>query len=197
MPCSNEALALIPRASWGAAAPNLAAPNEHGRFDPRNNPEGWLVYDQPLAQVLNTIIVHHSSLPFWQGPREVQQLHMQQWGFADIGYHFLINLWGQLYEGRSLTVRGAHTAGFNTGTIGVVLLDNFEQYPPTVLQLGKLTALGRCLAQRYSLTHLAGHRDFLPGQTVCPGRYLEPLLPNLAAELGLTFGTGGYAPPQY
>ena len=52
-----------------------------------------------------------------------------------------------------------------------------------------------CLIDAYAITHLAGHRDFQPGVTLCPGDNLEVLLPDLAAELGIAFGTEGYVGP--
>lgn len=56
----------------------------------------------------------------------------------------------------------------------------------------RLRELSGCLRDVYRLTHIAGHRDFQPGVTVCPGLHLEALLPELAVELGLEFGVGGY-----
>ena len=190
-----ESLNIIPRAGWGAVEPIVDASIE-GLYDPVVNPGGWLVYDRPLPQVLNTIIVHHSALPFSDGPFKIQSKHIQYKGFADIAYNFVIDAAGQIYEGRTLTARGAHTGGHNTGTIGVVLLGNFEEIEATEAQLMALKRLVGCLASAYTVTHLAGHRDFQPGVTVCPGENLEPLLPDLAAELQLEFGTGGYVEPQ-
>jgi hypothetical protein len=193
--CSPESLALIRRAEWHAVPPQLTtgAQGERSLFDPDSNPDGWLVYPEPLAGLLTTIIVHHSALPLRDGPYEIQQLHLKYQGFADIGYHFLIDAGGCLYEGRSLLVRGAHTGGFNTGTVGIALLGNFEMRRPPAVQLDMLKRLIICLKERYALTHLAGHRDFQPGETRCPGRHLAAILPGLAAETGLTFGTAGYA----
>ncbi len=190
-------LKVVPRAEWGAVAPDLTAPVEHGVFDAATNTDGWLEYTEPLAEVLNTLIAHHSALDLSYGPREIQQLHREKKGFADIGYHFLIDAAGTIYEGRDVKVRGAHTGGYNTGALGVVLLGNFELATPSAAQLKALRRVAEYLAEKYTLSHLAGHRDFQPGVTVCPGKALEPLLPDLASELGLTFGTGGYAPPPW
>ncbi len=190
-----ESLNIIPRSEWGAVEPDLDASIE-GLYDPVSNPGGWLVYDEPLSKVLNTIIVHHSALPLSDGALEIQSKHVQFKGFADIGYNFVIDESGQIYEGRCLTARGAHTGGHNTGTIGIVLLGNFELTEPTEAQLTTLKRLVRCLAREYAITHLAGHRDFQPQVTVCPGKNLEALLSNLATELRLEFGTGGYVEPQ-
>lgn len=191
--CSPDLLQIVPRSEWGAAEPNLDS--VEGLYDPVTNPGGWLVYTEPLPEVLTTIVVHHSALPLSDGPREIQQMHFQFKDYADIAYHYLIDETGQIYEGRSLTVRGAHTGGHNTGTVGIVLLGNFEISQPTEAQLASLHTLSACLIDAYAITHIAGHRDFQPGATDCPGDNLEALLPALAAELGIEFGTEGYAGP--
>jgi hypothetical protein len=194
-PARLGALPLIARAEWGAAAPNHKARGERGHFDPQRNPAGWLRYPEPLAEVLTTLVVHHSALPLSDGPREIQHKHMKARGFADIGYHFLIDSEGLLYEGRELGVRGAHTAGHNTGTVGVALLGNFEEAEPLPEQLATLEALARYLQSSYAITHLAGHQAFQPGETLCPGQALAPEIPRLAARLALEVGTGGYRAP--
>ncbi len=189
-------LTLITREEWGAVAPNMEAAAERGVFDRVTNPSGWLEYDQPLSDVLNTLVVHHSASVL-DGPRDIQKLHMEKRGYADIGYHYLIDAAGLLYEGRAVGVRGAHTGGFNTGTVGVCLLGNFENQWPAMAQLEALRGLGAGLTAAYGLTHLASHHGFQPGATVCPGHNLEPLLPDLAGVMGLTYGTAGYVAPPW
>ncbi|MBN1313353.1 MAG: N-acetylmuramoyl-L-alanine amidase [Anaerolineae bacterium] len=192
--CSLDSLGIVPRAEWGAAEPRIED-SEEGVYDPVSNPEGWLVYSEPLEDVLNTIIVHHSALPVSDGPREIQQLHFDFKDYADIAYHFVIDETGTIYEGRALNVRGAHTGGYNTGTVGIVLLGDFQIIEPTDAQLSALRILSAYLIDRYGITHMAGHRSFMPGVTECPGANLEYLLPDLAVELDIEFGTGGYRGP--
>src|SRR5512133_1892868 len=181
---------LIPRADWGAKDPDVAPgrSGEYGPYDPVSNPNGWRVYDQPLAEVLTTIIVHHSALPLTDGPLEIQRLHTEEKGFADIGYQFLIGPNGELYEGRALNVRGAHTFGANYGSVGICLIGNFEEIQPGENQLLVLRALIADLVAQYGgIDHLAGHKDFNPGITLCPGQNLYPLLPGIAQERGLRY----------
>jgi hypothetical protein len=188
---------LISRAAWGAVPPDQNAREEHGIFDPGANPEGWQVYAAPLAEILRTLVVHHTALPFSDGPREIQRMHMQVRGYADIAYHFLIDEHGHVYEGRDIGVRGSHVGGFNTGTVGVALLGNYDELALREAQLDSLRWLAGSLTERYGLTHLAGHRDFQPGETSCPGRALAAWLPAFAEEMGLRYGTDGYRPPAY
>jgi hypothetical protein len=191
MPAVSAApLVLIPRSAWGAVEPAVT-PDGRGEYGPYNavtNPNGWLVYDQPLEKVYQRIIVHHSALPLTDGPREIQRLHMEEKGFADIGYQFLIGREGQLYEGRALNVRGAHTYGANYGSLGICLLGNFEEIQPAPVQLAVLKTFLSDMVTRYPLlTSLAGHRDYNPGTTLCPGANLYALLPELAKGLNLAY----------
>lgn len=198
-------LALIPtlspmptpvtRADWNARAPNHAALNEFG-FSSDANPEGWHVYSENLVDIYRTVAVHHSA----SGMRgttmnTMQNLHMDQRLWADIGYHFGIDRDGTIYTGRDIGVRGASVAGHNTGTIGVVVMGNFNTEQPTAPQVIALQTLVNHLAEAYQLTHVAGHREF-NGNTTCPGDRMMHLLDFLAAGAGLRRGTDGYVPPS-
>lgn len=194
-PQGMATLTIVSRSEWGASEPEIASSVE-GVYDPLTNPGGWYLYEKPLIEVLNTIVVHHSALPLSDNVLEIQKKHMTDKQYADIGYHFVIDDKGIIYEGRALNVRGAHTGGHNTGTVGIVLLGNFEEGNPLPPQLQSLTILSRALISDYGITHLAGHRDFQPEETVCPGAHLESMLENFATGLGLEFGTEGYIAPH-
>jgi N-acetyl-anhydromuramyl-L-alanine amidase AmpD len=155
------------------------------------------VYTEPLNQVLRTIVIHHSALAPTFGVAEIQRLHIEQRGFADIAYHFVVGANGKIFEGRSIDVRGAHVAGANTGSVGVVLLGNFEEAAPPEIQVSALRELIDHLRSSYhGITHLAGHHDFNL-DSVCPGAHFYPALTGLAREHHLLYGTGGYRRPEY
>lgn len=186
---------IIPREAWGARPINHAALNESG-FSGPDNPTGWHVYVGDLAEVYSTVAIHH-SFPVRRDSgtmRAIQDLHLDAQQWADIGYHFGVGGDGTLYAGRDITVRGASVAGYNTGTIGVVVIGNFEEERPAMAQLQALQTLILWLAATYTLTHLAGHYEFNP-TTVCPGANLRVYLDVLAQNAGLQRGTGGYVPP--
>jgi hypothetical protein len=191
--------AIVSRDQWGARSLDLQAREEFGQFDLDTNPEGVLYYQGDLASTLNTIVVHHSAFPSTE-PLEVQELHMDVRGFADVGYHYLIDVEGTIFEGRQINIRGAHVQGYNTGSVGIVLLGNFNEDLPSGEQLVHLRLLVDYLRYRYDIRYLAGHRDY-PGQspdgTECPGNNLYPLLSDLARELGMRYGTGGYVKPAW
>ena len=68
---------------------------------------------------------------------------------------------------------------------------------PVVAQLTTLHQLAVYLRDTVGITHLAGHRDFQPEATICPGEHLWPLLPGVAEESGLVWGTAGYVVPAW
>ena len=190
---------IVNREEWSARPLDLEAPEEFGIFDARTNPEGVLYYPGNLTEVLNTIVVHHSATAYGN-PIEVQNLHMDGRGFSDVAYHFLIDSEGVIYEGRAINIRGAHVQGFNTGSVGIVLLGNFNDVQPTESQFDSLHALVDYLRYTYEIRYLAGHKDYpnqSPDGTECPGDNLYPLLPKLTQDLGMKYGIGGYVVPDW
>ena len=59
----------------------------------------------------------------------IQLFHVQGNGWNDIGYNFLVDRFGTIYEGRfggvDRNVVGAHALGFNTGSVGIALLGTY------------------------------------------------------------------------
>lgn len=159
------------------------------------------------------VFVHHTGNPndydCADAPdliRAVQSDHIQQDGWDDIGYNFLVDRCGTIYEGRAggvaRSVRGAHTKGFNTDTVGIAAIGTFgegaEVPKPMMEALVKLTAwklrpgtdpLGTVelvstndesrfdRGQVARLNVVSGHRDSY--ETRCPGDVLYGLLPEL------------------
>ena len=182
---------IILRKAWGA--------NERIR---RDNPD--------YAPVLLNAIVHHTAGAAGSSPaqsaaivRGIQVYHVQGNGWDDIGYNFLVDRFGQIFEGRyggiERNVIGAHAQGFNTGSVGISVLGNYDS---AALPAAAREAVSRLIAWRLDVAHLhplsritsisngnarfrkglpvwlpavSGHRD--TGFTSCPGR-------NLYSQLG-------------
>ncbi|MGW1210749.1 peptidoglycan recognition protein family protein [Streptomyces sp. NPDC002499] len=79
--------------------------------------------------------------------RGIYRYHVKSMGWRDIGYNFLVDKCGTIYEGRAggvaKPVLGAHTLGFNTKSMGIAVLGSFgSAKPPTaaVKAIARLTA---------------------------------------------------------
>ncbi|WP_260695690.1 peptidoglycan recognition protein [Streptomyces sp. IB201691-2A2] len=127
--------------------------------------------------------------------RSIYRYHVKSSGWRDIGYNFLVDKCGNIYEGRAggvaKPVMGAHTLGFNTNSMGIAVLGSFGTANPpaaAVKAIAKLTAwkLGLFGANPKGKTYLksgggnlyrkgknvrlnviSGHRDGFA--TECPG----------------------------
>lgn len=58
--------------------------------------------------------------------REYQNMHLDERGFYDIGYSFVIGEDGNAYEGRGWDYVGAHAPGYNTQSIGICIIGDFS-----------------------------------------------------------------------
>ncbi|GAB4550236.1 MAG: hypothetical protein Tsb0013_11860 [Phycisphaerales bacterium] len=106
-------------------------------------------------------------------------------GWGDIGYHYVLDPAGRLWEGRPLAWQGAHVGEQNRGNLGICVLGNYEQQRPTGAQLD---ALERFVAQSMRTHNIAlrdvyTHRELAP--TACPGRYLQPRLVAMRENTGV------------
>lgn len=156
------------------------------------------------------LIVHHTAITRedenWRRfVLDVWELHVATRGWDDIGYNFMIDPDGVIYEGRAggEDVRGAHFICANESTMGVALIGNFEERRPSIEAVGSLARLlaWKCdqrridpigstyhPATRLWLRNIAGHRDgndappesgACPSGTVCPGAFLYEMLPSI------------------
>jgi len=132
----------------------------------------------PLVSV-RRLIVHHSESP-GGGVAFLRHCHVDENGWADIGYHYVIGngvAWGgysaladgACADGRSVEYQGAHCRGVNTDSIGICVIGKLDVNEPTTAQIRGLTGLLTELCLRYNLTadDITGHRDH--NATTCPG----------------------------
>ena len=195
-PAATPEPAIVPRAAWGAD-------ERIRRGDPSYAPR------------IRFAIVHHTAGRNAYTRSEaaaivkgIQLYHVRGNGWNDIGYNFLVDRFGTVYEGRyggvDKAVVGAHARGFNTGSVGVAVLGTYSGGAPTKAAQSALTAL---LAWRLDVAHvdavafanvisggseryaanipvllraISGHRD--TGFTECPGGALYSRLNTLAVD---------------
>jgi hypothetical protein len=199
---------LLSREAWGANEAIRRAPPQYARS-------------------LQFAVVHHTagtnSYTRAQSAaivRGIEVYHVKGNGWNDIGYNFLVDKYGQVFEGRyggvDQPVIGAHAEGFNTGSVGVAVLGTYTSAtPPKVAR----TALANLLAWRLDIAHVdplskltwvsggnpkfasgtrvtlravSGHRD--TGLTTCPGAAFYAQLNSIAQQAAATGLPKIYAP---
>jgi len=124
---------------------------------------------------INKIIVHCTATPEGRDVdvKEVRRWHVDERGWRDVGYHFLVRLDGTIEEGRPIEMTGAHTKGHNWDSIGIAYVGGMssdgEQSQPkdtrTDAQKDALVDLICQLHDCYGGT-VYGHRDF--SSKACP-----------------------------
>jgi len=156
----RTSIEIIPRTKWADAAPRLNRMRKASGFSRLTvHHAGGEVRNE---SDLNAVIFRLQA---------VQTGHLNR-RYGDIGYHFIIDRAGRVWEGRSLAYEGAHVSAANAGNIGIMVLGNFEKQRPAGQQLSAVRTLVEHLQDRCRITrtNVFGHRDL--GHSVCPGRHL-------------------------
>jgi len=135
-----------------------------------------------VAVPYDRITIHHSAKESDGGSelsnardvaekiKKIQTFHMRERGWGDIGYHFMIDASGQVWQGRSLDWQGAHAGGDdNIGNIGICVLGDFSTGSPSRESLAALEELVDTLSERNRIGRgrVYGHMRF--AKTECPG----------------------------
>jgi hypothetical protein len=191
---------IIPRAEWGC--------DEGLRFDAQGH-EIW----PPERRVPQKVVVHHTATANREANtaasvRAIYYYHAVTQGWGDIGYNYLIDWKGNVFEGRygGRGVEAGHAYGHNSGSIGIACIGTFTSEPATIemrRSLARLIAqVGPAIDPHDSswfvdgeMPNLMGHRDamrYRPADaTECPGDALYGLLPGLRGDVLYNLG----APP--
>ncbi|WUW87317.1 N-acetylmuramoyl-L-alanine amidase [Streptomyces sp. NBC_01451] len=158
-----------------------------------------------FTKKVKAAFVHHtaSGNKYWCSDvpslvRGIYRYHVESSGWRDIGYNFLVDRCGNIYEGRAgglaKPVMGAHTLGFNTDSMGIAVLGTFGSSKPSKAAVGAIARLTAWKLGLYGvnpngktylksgggnlypkgknvrLNAISGHRDGFA--TECPGRLL-------------------------
>jgi hypothetical protein len=171
---------LITRPRWGSLPANRVRLERHSG--------AWEKLTVHHSADGNGELAEQSATDSARAVRNIQRYHMQdaahRWG--DIGYHFLIDPLGRIYEGRSLQWQGAHAGNnaLNQHNIGVCMLGQYAQEPPPPLQLQALDRLVDALRARYKIpaAKVVGHLELK--DTDCPGPFLLGWVKRYRASAG-------------
>ncbi|HID86335.1 MAG TPA: SpoIID/LytB domain-containing protein, partial [Anaerolineae bacterium] len=175
---------ILSRADWGCPEPDSSV--------------DW----PPEYREPRVFIVHHTVTP--NDPvdpaamvRAIYYYHAVTRGWGDIGYNFLVDQWGNIYQGRypgdppeGQIIVGGHALRYNYGSIGVALLGTYQEADvPEGAQVGLVELLAWKGNQHFIhpleevffiddvFPTIMGHRDVLP--TTCPGDRTYELLPQI------------------
>lgn len=204
------------RAAWGA--------DESLRFD-----ETGAERFPPTFWPVQTVTVHHTATGNDDPDpaarmRAIYRYQTIDEDFGDIGYHFLIDEAGRVYEGRwsgtdgipgfnpaGKMVNAAHVGGFNAGNVGIALIGTFTSRLPTTAARQSLTKLLAAICDWRSIDPLARVKYVnpisgatrtvatIPGHrdwaaTLCPGDLLAGALADIRQDVATLIDTGT-APP--
>ena len=188
---AEAALSIIPRQGWGA--------DEKLQFDDKGE-EIW----PPEYRTVEKVILHHTVTANndpdpMKTMRAIYYYHAVTQGWGDIGYNFVIDASGNVYQGRQggSNVVGGHALSYNYGSVGIAVLGNFASVMPqpavqsSVVSLLASTAnyldpLGSGYFIDQDLPNIMGHCDCVA--TACPGQQLYEMLPALRQRVLKTIG---------
>lgn len=137
---------IITRREWGARAPESITT------------VSWSKRDR--------YIQHYSSVTKYQTPREIQNYQMDTKGWPDIGYNFLCDYKGNLYEGRGFNWSGIHTVGYNTVGLACCFIGRDVDVTDEAKVSMRWLYDEMCRRKGATLKRY-GHRDL--DATTCPG----------------------------
>lgn len=171
----------------------------------KNSAGKKLTWPLEKSPVIKKFIIHHTGeyVDEKRNPMELMRaiyyFHTISRGWGDIGYNYVIDKQGNIYEGRAggPQIVGAHTAYHNLSSIGISLMGNFNIEKPTKAQVDVLKLLLADHSNRFNInplgnqyflgsnsSNISGHRDVArKGHgTACPGKNLYAILPKLRAD---------------
>lgn len=160
-------VAVLPRSAWttaGVGRPSLIHPMNGIRRITVHH-EGASVFtatgQSDAARRLESIRLGHLG----------RKTDGQPW--ADIGYHYIIDPGGRVWEGRSIQYQGAHVHLKNENNLGVMVIGNFDKQEPTAAALATLDRFvaDQMRIHRVGPANVYTHRELNP--TACPGRSLQ------------------------
>ena len=144
-------VAVTTRAEWGANA-------------------SYMSWDPEYARA-GHVVVHHTagtnSYSAGQSAsivRGIYYYHAVTLDWGDIGYNFLVDKFGTVFEGRSGSVAapagrmsiGAHARGVNTGTMGISMMGDYSTVSPSDAQLSSVGKMAGWFLKRAGISDVTG-----------------------------------------
>lgn len=145
----------------------------------------------PMGRI-SRITVHHDGMtPFYSTAKldaarrleSIRNSHVSK-GWADIGYHYIIDPAGRVWQGRPINLQGAHVKDENPGNLGIMVMGNFESQRPTPAALNTLDQFVGAQMRRYAIPvrRVYTHQELR--STACPGRTLQAYMQQTRTSTG-------------
>ncbi len=122
---------------------------------------------------INKVIIHCSATPpsMPVGATEIKRWHVQDNGWKDIGYHYVIKRDGTIEQGRAIDLIGAHCSGQNSSSIGICYIGGIDKTGKpednrTEQQRDSLKRLVSALKVVFGALSIHGHDEF--SNKACP-----------------------------
>lgn len=163
---------VLPRAAWARGTPDAELMN-------------------PMLPVEHITVHHDGMTPFTATDYASSAARIELYrnghrgrGWGDIGYHYVVDREGRIWEGRSLKWQGAHVKNRNEGNLGILVMGNFDEQAPSEKQLAALERHLRACMRRYKVpvSRVRTHREWDGAQTACPGKSLQTRMVSMRAN---------------
>lgn len=133
-------------------------------------PKGAGSYPTRPLEAINMFVLHHSATTSGD-PWAYARYHVQNNGWPGIGYHFVIQKDGKVYQTNKLTTSSYHASGVNSQSIGICLTGSYDNSQPPAAQYTALIGLLRHLRDTLGQKPIYGHNQF--SSKSCPGSAVD------------------------
>lgn len=133
-------------------------------------PKGPGQYGTRPLGAINMYVLHHSATNGGD-PWAFANYHIQERGWPGIGYHFVIQTDGKIYQTNELTTVSYHATGVNNVSVGICLVGDYDDTTPPPRQYSALIGLLRHLRNLIGQKPIYGHNQF--SSKSCPGALVD------------------------
>lgn len=126
-----------------------------------------------MMRHIDEIILHCSATPEGRDVSldDIRRWHVDERGWSDVGYHFVITLDGMVHVGRPMDIAGAHVKGRNANTIGICYIGGMDEdmVPKDTLLPKQEDSMRKVIAALRLLfgdLELSGHNEY--SSKACP-----------------------------
>jgi N-acetyl-anhydromuramyl-L-alanine amidase AmpD len=131
----------------------------------------WKAYDTRELSQIDSVVIHH-SLTKSGNAEAYARYHVEENGWAGIGYHYVIGKEGSIEQTQLLKTASNHTSGQNTRSVGICLTGNYDIQQPPPVQVEAAVKLIRYLQDRLGRQlRITGHNEH--SSKSCPGSNLN------------------------